>query len=97
MIFRSGEGNGPDFRRTVSLVDDSLHLQDEFISDRKMRADPSPRHNNRHVASADSFSIEEWGESVSRESVDFTGYFECRVTISLSEVIEIGASGIESS
>ncbi len=60
MIFRPGRANGPEFERRVEINDSGVYIQDRISPFARAKAIPSPRQNLRHVASADSFSPEEW-------------------------------------
>jgi hypothetical protein len=60
MIFRPGSSTGPHFERTLEWGPWGLALQDRLGAWEGARAIASPRQNLRHVASADSFSREEW-------------------------------------
>lgn len=60
MIFRPEDGNGPRFERTVTVHGDKVVLSDRLGAWNGAIARPGPRQNLRHVASADSFSREEW-------------------------------------
>ena len=62
MIFRPGAKPGPAFMRIVRLEKENLRILDEFAPSPGVVAVPGPRQNMRHVASADSFSAEEWQE-----------------------------------
>jgi hypothetical protein len=69
MIFRSGSPSGPRFTRTVTITSASVRIEDQFTnlpSARKVHR--SPFQNLRHVASADSFSAEEWAASSAPDS-----------------------------
>jgi len=77
MIFRPGSADGPMFERTVQISDQGVLIQDRISACPGAIAKPSPRQNLRHVASADSFSPEEWlpsllednGRSLEQEQV----------------------------
>ncbi|NJO50933.1 MAG: hypothetical protein HC840_17480, partial [Leptolyngbyaceae cyanobacterium RM2_2_4] len=60
MIFRSGKADGPQFARRVRINATGVELQDQIEKWEGAIATTSPRQNLRHVASADSFSPEEW-------------------------------------
>ncbi|MBD1997999.1 hypothetical protein H6G00_15410 [Leptolyngbya sp. FACHB-541] len=60
MIFRSGKADGPQFERRVQISSSGVQLQDQIEARAGAIATTSPRQNLRHVASADSFSPEEW-------------------------------------
>jgi hypothetical protein len=73
MIFRSGKANGPRFERLVRVSSTGVQLQDQIEARAGAIATPSPRQNLRHVASADSFSPEEWQPALlasTRQSLD---------------------------
>jgi hypothetical protein len=72
MIFRSGKTAGPVFARRISVSADRLSVVDEFPPQPGLVAVQGPRQNLRHVASADSFSIEEFrdGRSAERHALD---------------------------
>ncbi|NEQ26723.1 MAG: hypothetical protein F6K28_48390, partial [Microcoleus sp. SIO2G3] len=59
MIFRTGKAQGVQFDRTVQISLSGVEVIDRFAAAPNATATPSPRQNLRHVASADSFSIEE--------------------------------------
>ncbi|MBD2090323.1 hypothetical protein H6F67_10705 [Microcoleus sp. FACHB-1515] len=59
MIFRTGQAQGVPFDRTVQISADGVEVIDRFAASPNSTATPSPRQNLRHVASADSFSLEE--------------------------------------
>jgi hypothetical protein len=60
MIFRPGVTDGPQFERIISVDENGVQIEDNFSAFPQATAIPSPRQNLRHVASADSFSREEW-------------------------------------
>lgn len=60
MIFRGWGSPGPAYRRTVRFTSGGVQVADRFDPFPGATARPSPRQNMRHVASADSFSSEEW-------------------------------------
>ncbi len=60
MIFRPGSSTGPSFERTIEWGEWGVTVQDQFGQWPDGRAIASPRQNLRHVASADSFSREEF-------------------------------------
>jgi hypothetical protein len=60
LIFRPGSADGPAFERRVEVSAGGVHVQDRLGAFAGARAAPGPRQNLRHVASADSFSAEEW-------------------------------------
>jgi hypothetical protein len=64
LIFRPGPADGPDFARTVEMGPDGVRLVDRLGGLPGGVAAPGPRQNLRHVASADSFSPEEWRPSL---------------------------------
>lgn len=64
MIFRTGKAVGPTFSRTIQIHPDRVSIQDRIERCEGAIATPSPRQNLRHVASADSFSAEEWVPSL---------------------------------
>jgi len=68
MIFRPGSADGPMFERTVQFSDQGVWIQDRIGACLGGIARPSPRQNLRHVASADSFSPEEWLPSLLGDS-----------------------------
>ncbi|NJL22438.1 MAG: hypothetical protein HC895_19100 [Leptolyngbyaceae cyanobacterium SM1_3_5] len=59
MIFRTGKAQGVQFDRTVQISPNGVDVIDRFAAAPDAIATPSPRQNLRHVASADSFSLEE--------------------------------------
>jgi hypothetical protein len=64
MIFRPGSGTGPRFERTIEWGPEGVTLHDRLGAWPGGRAIASPRQNLRHVASADSFSREEFWPSL---------------------------------
>jgi hypothetical protein len=61
MIFRPGAASRPRFFRTIEVTETRIRIQDKFPDlDPGRTVLRSPRQNLRHVASADSFSPEEW-------------------------------------
>ena len=64
MIFRPGVTDGPIFERCVSFYNNGVKIKDNFVAFTGAMVIPSPRQNLRHVASADSFSREEWLSSL---------------------------------
>lgn len=64
MIFRAGAAQGSLFERRVQISDRAVVIQDRISAQPGALARPSPRQNLRHVASADSFSPEEWQPSL---------------------------------
>lgn len=64
MIFRAGSAKVPGFERRVQIDDYAVVIQDRITALPGAIARPSPRQNLRHVASADSFSPEEWQPSL---------------------------------
>jgi len=64
MIFRPNTNPGPAFKRTITVSDASVRVADHFEKHSGATAYRSPRQNLRHVASADSFSAEEFLTSV---------------------------------
>ncbi len=68
MIFRPGSADGPVLERTVQISDRGVVIQDRIGACPGAIARPSPRQNLRHVASADSFSPEEWLPSLLNNS-----------------------------
>jgi hypothetical protein len=70
MIFRNSSGPAPEFTRTVELDGSRIRIHDEF---RNVKSSftivRSPRQNLRHVASADSFSPEEWMTAAGQEHI----------------------------
>lgn len=64
MIFRSGQASGPSFERLVQITPTGITVRDRLEQWSGAIASPSPRQNLRHVASADSFSPEEWQRSL---------------------------------
>jgi hypothetical protein len=60
LIFRPGPADGPDFARTVEITPAAVRVTDRLGARPGAVATPGPRQNLRHVASADSFSPEEW-------------------------------------
>jgi hypothetical protein len=79
MIFRSGKNTGPTFTRSISISVDRVIILDEFSPQRGMFTVQSPRQNLRHVASADSFSLEEFldNRNTEKHSLD-QGLRRCR-------------------
>lgn len=59
MIFRTGKAQGVPFDRTIQISASGVEVVDRFAAAPDATATPSPRQNLRHVASADSFSLEE--------------------------------------
>jgi hypothetical protein len=59
MIFRAGKTNGPAYERDVEMRDDGVEITDRIGALPGGVAVVGPRQNLRHVASADSFSVEE--------------------------------------
>jgi len=66
MIFRPGKAVGPGFRRTITLLADRIRIEDRFENAGGFVLTRSPRQNLRHVASADSFSSEEFSAASER-------------------------------
>lgn len=64
MIFGVRKAKGPRFERRVQIDDCGVLIQDWITALPGAIAYPSPRQNLRHVASADSFSPEEWQPSL---------------------------------
>lgn len=64
MIFRTGQADGPTFERTVHITPQGVQIADQLGAMVGAIARPSVRQNLRHVASADSFSAEEWHPSL---------------------------------
>lgn len=62
LIFRPSGARGPDFSREIRVTDSGVELADRFGPLPGCVARPSVRQNLRHVASADSFHVEEWYE-----------------------------------
>jgi hypothetical protein len=60
MIFRKGSDTGARFCREVLLADGAVRVTDRFGPWEGAQAEAGPRQNLRHVASADSFHVEEW-------------------------------------
>jgi hypothetical protein len=60
MIFRPGATDGPRIQRVVEIGPDGVVVTDRLGAWPGARAAPGPRQNVRHVASAESFSAEEW-------------------------------------
>ena len=60
MIFRTGKAQGVQFDRNVQITATGVEVLDRFAAAPNATAVPSPRQNLRHVASADSFHVEEW-------------------------------------
>lgn len=59
-IFRPGNADGPHWQRTIEIGDRGIRFEDVLDPFPGAQITPSPRQNLRHVASADSFSVEEW-------------------------------------
>ena len=61
MIFRRSTKHSPTFTRTIHLDPNerALFINDDFVISDGAKLVKSPRQNLRHVASADSFSVEE--------------------------------------
>jgi hypothetical protein len=64
LIFRPGQAVGPTFTRSISLLPDRIRIDDRFDNAAGFTLTRSPRQNLRHVASADSFSTEEFTAAV---------------------------------
>lgn len=60
LIFRPGRADGPTFTRRVEIGPLGVRITDRLGAFPGAGAVPAPRQNVRHVASADSFSDEEW-------------------------------------
>lgn len=60
LIFRPRSADGPWFERTVEFRTQGIRITDRIDALPGATAVPAPRQNVRHVASADSFSAEEW-------------------------------------
>ncbi|MGQ4647885.1 hypothetical protein [Lyngbya aestuarii] len=60
MIFRPGSADGPSFERLVEINSKGVFIKDCIGAFPGAKVMPSPRQNLRHVASADSFSPEEY-------------------------------------
>ncbi|ACB52701.1 unknown [Crocosphaera subtropica ATCC 51142] len=60
MIFRPGVTDGPKFERVISFDSNGVKIKEHLAAFPGAMVIPSPRQNLRHVASADSFSREEW-------------------------------------
>ena len=60
LIFRPRSADGPAFERRVEVTPGGVRVTDRLGPFARARAAPGPRQNLRHVASADSFSAEEW-------------------------------------
>lgn len=60
LIFRPGLGTGPSYRRVVQVSAHRVRIEDRFGGLGGFTLSRSPRQNLRHVASADSFSVEEF-------------------------------------
>jgi len=60
MIFRPAGASGPLFERVVEISEEGVCIKDRIGTFDGAEAMPSPRQNLCHVASADSFSAEEW-------------------------------------
>lgn len=67
MIFRPGTADGPAFERLVTVSPGEVRVVDRLGAFPGAVATPAPRQNLRHVASADSFSREEWLPSLLQE------------------------------
>ena len=59
MIFSKQFLKAPKFQRKIEIFDETLNIKDEFFSTFDIDLIESPRQNTRHVASADSYHIEE--------------------------------------
>lgn len=64
MIFSESEANGPEFKRYIEIESEKLRIEDYFSYSKSAKVKPAPRQNTRHVASADSFNVEEWTDSL---------------------------------
>jgi hypothetical protein len=60
LIFREQAGAGPSFTRRVAIDGGHVEIHDRWAQVAGCTVERSPRQNLRHVASADSFSREEW-------------------------------------
>jgi hypothetical protein len=60
MIFRLGRAAGTRFERSIHVTPEEVEIEDCLAAQSGAMAIVSPRQNLRHVASADSFSAEEW-------------------------------------
>ena len=60
LIFRPGSARGPRFERAIRAEGGGLRVADGIEARPGAVAQPSPRQNPRHVASAGGFSPEEW-------------------------------------
>lgn len=68
MIFRPGGPRGPAYLRLVELTGRGVRITDHLRRAPGVKARRSPRRNLRHVASADSFSREDWLQEESEET-----------------------------
>ncbi|NBD17367.1 MAG: hypothetical protein GVY04_14870 [Cyanobacteria bacterium] len=64
LIFQPQGGNGASFKRVVKIDEEGILIEDAIKGVKSEEIMVSPRQNLRHVASADSFSIEEWLDSI---------------------------------
>lgn len=62
LIFQPRGGQGATFQRVIKINETGVSVEDTILLSEEVIA--SPRQNLRHVASADSFSLEEWGDSL---------------------------------
>lgn len=64
LIFQPQGRNGAKFERVIKIDETGVFIQDAIAEVKSEQVIASPRQNLRHVASADSFSLEEWAESL---------------------------------
>ena len=97
MIFRKKTTKGPQFKRVVKIDGEKMEIADSFRTEHSFKAQRSPRQNIRHVASADSFSIEDFGRSViHQEAVLIDSTFESKLSIVPGEIFQATGNGVKS-
>ncbi|AFZ43604.1 hypothetical protein PCC7418_1409 [Halothece sp. PCC 7418] len=72
LIFQPRGGSGAVFERVITIDETGVSIKDTFTGVTEEEVMASPRQNLRHVASADSFSLEEWSESLAEVERHFS-------------------------
>jgi len=73
LIFQPRGRSGAAFQRVVMIDETGVFIEDKITGVCEEEVIASPRQNLRHVASADSFSFEEWSESLPEIERLFSG------------------------
>jgi hypothetical protein len=73
LIFQPQRRDGIAFQRVVRIDEGGVSIKDAIEGVKSEEVIESPRQNLRHVASADSFSIEEWSDSLAEVERYFSG------------------------